>query len=470
MSPIETVRSLIRRTPRRYELEFLPAALEIVETPPSPAGRGVAMTVCAAAALALGWSFWSELDVVAVASGRIIPSERSKTVQPLEIGVVRAIHAREGWEVAAGDALVELDDTTEVAERERLRGELAAQRLDLARLEALAARDEAAFIPPSDADPGHVAANRGLLLGALAEQRSKIAGLERMEAQRRGERDTSVAAIERLESVLPILRERVEIKRYLSERETGSRMSWLELRQDLVDREHELAVQRKRLVEAEAALAAAGEECRRARGEFERTVYTDLVQTREKVASLAQEAIKAARRAEQRVLTAPVAGTVQQLKVATLGGVVTPAEALMVVVPSDNRVEVEATLSNKDVGFVERGQAVEVKVDTFNYTKYGLVRGTVLSVSRDTISENRAGDAADRSSSQAPANANGEPRDLVYSVRIGLSDARMIVDGKTVDLTPGMAVTAEIKTARRRVIDFLLDPLARYRHEGMRER
>jgi hemolysin D len=167
-------------------------------------------------------------------------------------------------------------------------------------------------------------------------------------------------------------------------------------------------------------------------------------------------------------------GTVQQIAIHTVGGVVTPAQQLMVIVPADSRLEIEAMVPNKDIGFVAAGQPAEIKVDTFNFTKYGLLHGQVLNVSQDAIVRDKAnaagaGTSASADTSPEAAGAKGG-QDLVYAARVSLDRTAMDVDGRMVNLAPGMAVTVEIKTGTRRVIEYLLSPLLRYKQEALRER
>jgi hemolysin D len=170
-------------------------------------------------------------------------------------------------------------------------------------------------------------------------------------------------------------------------------------------------------------------------------------------------------------LTAPVDGVVQQLAVHTVGGVVTPAQALAVVVPSDSHLEIEAMLSNRDIGFVHPGQKTEIKVDTFNFTRYGLLHGDVLNVSTDAITRDRPQSGSnDRTSGTAQGSSEPKGQELEYAARISLDRADMQVDDKLVKLGPGMAVTVEIKTGTRRIISYLLSPLAKYKQESLRER
>src|SRR6201987_4284787 len=138
------------------ELAFLPAALEIVETPPSPIGRAIGAGLIALFCASLAWSAWGTSDIVASAPGKVVSGGRSKVVQPFETGVVRAIRVQDGQSVKAGEVLIELDPTVNEAERDHLHDDLTAERLNIARLRAALASDEngvAGFIAPPDADP-----------------------------------------------------------------------------------------------------------------------------------------------------------------------------------------------------------------------------------------------------------------------------------------------------------------------------
>jgi len=168
-------------------------------------------------------------------------------------------------------------------------------------------------------------------------------------------------------------------------------------------------------------------------------------------------------------LTAPVDGTVQQLAIYTVGGVVTPAQQLMLIVPKGNSLEVEAFVQNKDIGFVNDNQKAEIKIETFPFTKYGTIHGTVLHVSNDAIQmESRQAQTNDNKISSA--DNRDKPSGLVYTARVQLNKSTMQVEGKTINLTPGMAVTVEIKTGKRRLIEYFLSPLLQYKDESLRER
>jgi hemolysin D len=205
--------------------------------------------------------------------------------------------------------------------------------------------------------------------------------------------------------------------------------------------------------------------------EYRRTLFDELAKAEQKAAALVQDVIKAQERTKLQLLVTPVDGVVQQLAVHTVGGVVTPAQSLAVVVPLDSHLEIETMVPNQEIGFISAGQEAEIKVDTFNFTRYGLLHGRVLSVSQDAIMrekpQDRSGDP-----SRSLDNGSSEPsgQELVYSARVSLDRIDMQIEDKRVKLAPGMAVTVEIKTGSRRILSYLISPLMRYKQEVMRER
>ncbi|MCW2285376.1 hemolysin D [Rhodoblastus acidophilus] len=463
----------LRKTaqPTAQDIAFLPAALEITETPPSPLGRAVGATIVAIFCFALIWATFGQVDIVATASGKLVPSGRTKLVQPLEAGVVSAIHVRDGQRVKANEILIELDPTTTGAELEHLRGDLLSAQLDVARLRAalnwLAQPDANPadfFTPPPGATPEQVETQRQFLTSETSEQAAKRAELMRQEGQKEAERATVDAQIARIEATIPVLQERVDVRKTLYDKALGSKLVYLTEYQDLIGMKHDAEVQRRRLREADSAIAALREVRGRTEAEYRHAVYADLAKAEQRAAGLAQDALKAERRAGLQKLAAPVDGVVQQLAAHTVGGVVSPAETLAVIVPDGDAVEIEATLGNRDVGFVHPGQNAEIKVETFNFTRYGLLRGVVAHVSQDAAPQAKPAEArpSQGGEKQAPA--------LDYVARIALDKAEMQIDGKPTPLRPGMAVTVEIRTGSRRIISYLLSPLEKAGQEALRER
>jgi membrane fusion protein, hemolysin D len=469
------INAMRRNSSRRAnELAFLPAALEIAETPPSPVGRAIGATIILLFCVAVSWAWAGTIDIVAATTGKIVPSGRTKVIQPFETGVVRSIRVQDGQAVKTGDVLIELDPTVNAAERDHLHNDLLAEQLNIARLHAaLAGADDptAAFHPPAGAGAALISAQRQLLLNQVTEHRARMASLARQQAQKEAEQSTIVATIHKLEATIPVIQQRVDIRKTLMDKELGSKLTYFEILQLLVEQQEDLGVRKSHLREAEAAAAAIRETRDQAEAEYRRMLSDELAKAEQKANGLAQDLIKAEQKTKLQLLISPVDGVVQQLTIHTVGGVVTPAQALLAVVPSDSRLEIEAMISNRDIGFVHAGQEAEIKIDTFSFTRYGLLHGTVLTISQDAVIRDRRQDRAD-DRALGTQNDTSEPKgqELNYSARISLDRTRMQIDDRVVDLSPGMAATVEIKTGSRTILSYLLSPLLRYRQEALHER
>jgi hemolysin D len=461
----------------RNEFEFLPAALEIVETPPSPLGRAVAASMTAFLVIAIAWACLGRIDVIATAQGKVVPTGRVKQVQPLETGMIAAINVKDGDRVREGDVLVAIDQTTSTAERDRILPELQHAQLDVARLTALTAGlsgdlRPVGFVQPSGVPSHEIARARANMVAQAEQQIAKVNGLNEQIAQRRAEVDGISATIEKIEAELPFLVETADIREKAMKIQYGNRIAHLEAQMRLTEQRHELVVQQRHALEAEAAERSLVAQLDQTRADYARGLSSDLADAEQKVAQLSNDVVKAERRLHDQILRAPIDGTVQQLAIHTVGGVVTPAQTLMVVVPAESKLEIEAMIANKDIGFVSEGNEAEIKVDTFNFTKYGLLHGEVLSVSHDAIVRDKPGADRGGDKSSVTDTTSSEPKnqELSFSTRVSLDRTQMEVDDKLVNLSPGMAVTVEIKTGSRSVLGYLLSPLVKYRQEGLRER
>jgi hemolysin D len=275
--------------------------------------------------------------------------------------------------------------------------------------------------------------------------------------------------VDKLEAVIPTIEERVNIRKALSE--YSNRLQYFEVLQQLTESQQERLVQKSHLKEARAAVAAIIDTRGQTKAEYRRTIFGELAEAERKAAGLAADLSKAEQRTKLQQLTAPVSGVVQQLSVHTVGGVVTPAQSLAVIVPNDSLLEIEAMVSNRDVGFVHAGDEVEIKVDTFDFTRYGLLHGRVLNISSDSIVRETPSDkSTDKPAGSPTASSEPKGQELTYAARISVDRNQMQVEDKMVNLSPGMAVTAEIKTGSRRIIGYLLSPLMKYKQESLRER
>lgn len=438
----------------RHEAQFLPAALALRDTPVHPAPRTALWLIMAFALIALLWAVFGRVDVVATAVGKIIPNDRTKVIQPVETAVVKTIHVRDGQQVQPGQVLIELDATTAAADSERLRSESLTARLEAGRAQALliALANGAApqLKPLAGADAARMLTEQSQAAGEYQEYQARRLQLEAEISRRRAELQATLDQVAKLEQTAPIARQRAQDYQRLVKENFISRHGYLEREQARIEQEQDLAASRSKVTEIRAALMEAQRQQNTLAAEIRSQLLDQLNLATQKAASLEQELVKAEQRNRLMTLTAPVAGTVQQLAVTTVGGVVTPAQPLMVIVPRENVLEVEAMLPNKDIGFVNAGQDAEIKIETFPYTKYGTLHGTITQVSSDAIQD--------------------EKRGLIYSTRVKLARDALRVENKTVRLTPGMAVTVEIKTGTRRVIEYFLSPLMQATSESIRER
>ncbi|MEB1527536.1 HlyD family type I secretion periplasmic adaptor subunit [Xanthomonas sp. WHRI 7945] len=435
------------------ERAFLPAHLELIETPVSPTLRWTMRIIVAFFCVALLWACLGKLDIVAVAPGRTVVDSRTKVIQPAETAVVRRILVRDGQQVKAGEALIELDATTTGAELAQVGETLTEARLASLRLTALATAIDSGtsphLAPAPDVPAGRFAAEQALASSQFEALQAKRHNLQAAIAQRRAELRTTRDAIEPMAESARISKARAEDYGRLVEGKYVGRHDYLLREQERIAAERDLATQRNRMQEIGSALSAAEEELRVLVADFRQQTLDQLREAEQKVAQGTPELAKAGRRDGLMTLRAPVDGTVQQLAVHTVGGVVTPAQELLAVVPQE-ALEVEATVLNKDIGFVRPGQPVTVKIESFPYTRYGYLTGKVVSVSHDAAQDEKLG--------------------LVFPARIRLDGSKLDIDGVVVSMSAGMTLSAEIKTGKRRVIDYLLSPLRQHGGEALRER
>jgi len=435
-------------------MQFLPAALELQETPVSPLPRVIMGLLVSFAIIALVWALVGRIDVVAVAHGKLVPNDRTKIIQPIDTAAVRTIRVTDGQRVKAGDVLIELDSTQTHADAARLANELLSARLQAARARALLAalRDNRAAVlePLAKVPAARLVEAQRLLDGQYDEFRARLAAIISEVTRREAELRSTREAVRKLELTLPIARQRALDYQDLVARNFVSRHGYLDKEQARIELEADLATGRSRIEELLSTVQAGHDQRAGLIAETRRIALDSLADGEQKATAWTQEVIKAESRSKLMTLTAPVDGIVQQLAVHTIGGVVTPAQPLMMLVPDDNPVEVEAYIENRDIGFVKPGHTAVVKIETFPFTKYGTINARVVSVASDAIQD--------------------EKRGLVFSARVALDQSALQVDQRTVKLSPGMAVTVEVKLAQRRVIEYFLAPFIQYRNESLRER
>jgi len=454
------------------KLQFLPAALEIQAAPPAKWSRSLLWAIITLLVILISWASWAEIDIIATAQGKIVPSGQVKVIQPLETGVVKSIFVKEGQHVKAGDKLIALDNTGSQADADRLKNEWLGYTEDLARQRAFLARLDTNKSAHLDNTTNSSLLNNTLPMVALnktsqlptnqrllfesvwQEYQSKLNSFTSEITKLTAEKKSIKIDVARLEKTLPLVIEREQSYLTLLKTSAVSRNQYLELKQQRIDQEESLNLQHANVEQINASIISAKQNLNAYLAETRRNTLQEINQLQRQSDSINQELTKASRLTDLRILTAPVNGIVEELVIATIGGVVTPAQELLRIVPvgeqGNQQLEVDAGLLNKDIGFVYTGQIAEIKIDSFPFTKYGVIDGEVTDISADAIEHEQMG--------------------LLFPLKASLATDEIYVDGKLVKLKPGMSVTVEIKTGTRRLMEFLLAPLLRGVSEGARER
>jgi hemolysin D len=437
----------------RHELQFLPAQLELVETPVHPAPQWAMRTVVALVAVVVAIAAFGRLDIVATAKGKLAPDVHVKMIQPAITGVVRRIAVHDGERVVPGQLLMELDTTQAVADVHKARTAKIDAALAMARAKTLLSAQQSGADPIVPAVPGaspeEQTQSQHFAEGQHREYEDKLLSAKSEGLKRQAELDSTRQQIAKLEATAPLARQQADNYRGLVAQKYVADNDYLDKERTALEQEHELAAQQAHAKELIAGIAEQRADIGSITSQFRREQLDAYDKAQQQWAQNQDDQTKADTRQKLLSLTAPVAGTVQQLAVHTLGGVVTTAQALMEIVPDDT-VEVEANVENKDIGFVDAGQTAIVKIEAFPYTRYGYLTGQVISVSNDATQDRKLG--------------------LIFPTRVRLASNQIHVENKWVNLTPGMEVTVEINTGKRSVLGYFLGPLVRTVQESMRER
>ena len=431
---------------KAHEAEFLPAALALQSSPVSPAGRWVARLLMGLLLTVLLWSLLGKMDIIVNGQGKIIASGYTKTIASVEVAKVVSLHVEEGQSVKAGDLLIELDARGPDSEQNKAQGDRQLALLQMERskalLQSLSSNQEPKLAPLDDIDPSHFQ-NEAKHLQDL--WRDYIAKRNRIASQ-----------IKRFGDALPLATRRAKDYEELAKEHDVSEHAYLEKEQARIDLLGQLE-------DAKTQLASLSAETRK-------TAQDDLYQATRIWSGAVQDMNKASAHSEQLRIVSPVDGVVQQLTVHTVGGVVPAAQALMLIVPSQHTVELEAYVENKDIGFMQEGQSAQVKIDAYEYTKYGTISAIVTHVSRDAVdfSGNGTGQLAGKDVDSKKD--GGRNKGLMYAVKVTLQKPTILVDGKELPISPGMSGSVEIKTGERRIIEYVLSPLITHTHESLHER
>jgi hemolysin D len=460
--------------------EFLPAALELLETPPSPVVVSFIWSICLVFVAALAWSWFGRLDIQAVASGKIQPQGESKVVQPVELGKVVAILVKNGSLVKQGDVLLELDPTETAAESQALARDVesADAEADRRRTAIETARSRPRTAAPIRFKPTASESVREREQGVLAADLVKLsAGEDTLKSQLSQTLATKrrlTESIAERQTLIALDKELVDMRELLSAKGNGSRALVIEASQryetDLVTQ----ATDQGQLRETEDSAEGIERKLAELDAQFIAEQTEKLVDVERKRDHTAQDLVKALSKNARAELKAPIDGEVQQLAATTVGQVVAGGQTLMTIVPLDAPLEIDAMILNKDIGFVRAGQQAVIKIEAFPFTRYGMIEGSVTRISPDAVDMRSAPNLSEAAATvkpqgASPGSASSQP-ELGFPATISLPRRSIEVDGRQVDLTPGMAVTVEIKTGSRRAIDYVLSPLSEIVSQSAHER
>lgn len=477
--------------------EFLPAALEIQETPPAPLPMAIMGTICAFALAAILWSFLGRLDVHAVAQGKVVSSQSTKIIQPLEPGRVAAIRVENGSRVKAGDLLIELDASEALADERTSADRLDSSLAEIARRRfstevvraaqgRVARADAAATIDTLFTDVGPIPFDAAIpedarrretavLAAELGRLADALAAIDKQVVQKQATRSRLEMATANDRRLIDTVLGRVDTRQQAIDMKVGTKINLYDAQESLDRAQASLAADQGQLIETDASIV-------QLHAEKQKVLSQSIAEDENHIADAARKADEARQMlAKARVhldrtrLVAPIDGVVQKMAVTTIGQVVTTGQQLLVVTPDQGPLLIDALVSNLDVGFVEVGQDVVVKVDAFPFTRYGTLRGEVVKIATEAVDEAEAkrtlaNATAAAAGAAAVGAAPGVPQSFVFPVTVALKDTTIRIDEKTMPLTPGMTVVIDIKTSSRRVIDYVFSPIAKVSSEALRER
>ncbi len=463
----------------QVDREFLPAALELLETPPSPVRMWLLLSLCAMVATAVLWAFIGRIDIIAVAQGKIQSVGRVKFVQPIEAGKVRSLLARNGQHVTEGDAVVKLDDSEAAAEEAGLAATVASFRAEAIRRKAsIEGAKSRVFAPAAPAWPDGVPVNirereERVLRGDLQQLATTLASFQAQRRQKEAESARLTASIASQEKLLTIEGERVELRSTLEQQKLGSKLNRLDAEEALQQQRTTLTQQKGQLAEAAAAIEVLTQDAAKTADTFIADNSQKLAEAERQLEDNVQRLAKARSRTEHMVLRAPVSGVVQGLTIISSGQVVMAGDEVMRIVPEiGGGYEIECFLPNKDIGFVSEGQDAIVKIESYPFTRYGVLNARVSRIGIDAIPEP---EAAQREADPAKAPKStflggAERTQNLYFPVILTPEQQNVGHDTSLPISNGMGVTVEIKTGDRRIIDYLFSPLVEVGARALKER
>lgn len=446
---------------RSDALEFAPGLLSIQDSPPAKLPRIVLFTTAALFAILLAWAIFGKLDIVASAEGRLVPQSYVKIVQPAEGGIIQEITVRDGQAVEAGQVLIRMDAKLTESDARTLKNELALKSLQVRRIDAeLSGRPMTAR---TDDRPSIYAqvnaqyrAHRQSYLDALAEESSAL-------EKARHDLHAAKEVLTKIKQVLPSYRKSADAYQKLKTEGFVSVMAAEEKHRDRIEKEQDLLAQESTTASLLASIAASEKRLAQITSSYRSELQNERIETEAQLSKLREDSQKLSHKANLLELKASQAGIVKDLATHTRGTVVSPGAVLMNIVPKNDPLEMETLINNQDVAFVHMGQRVKIKLAAYPFQKYGMIDGSVIHVGPDTSEgTNALPKPGQDKAQQLPG--------LRYKALVALDTQYLNVDGKQMQLTPGMEAVAEIQQGQRTVMEYLLSPVRKAWHEAARER
>jgi membrane fusion protein, adhesin transport system len=440
-----------RRRPKRGDPEFAigRAAAEL------HAPRGFAhlllFVIVAFFVIFFAWASWAELEEVTRGDGKVIPSSQVQVVQNLEGGIVAGIPVREGAIVEQGDVMVRINNVRAASELRESRQRYLALQGALSRLRAEVDDVPVAFAPEIMTDAPGVAQSEGALYRARQEAlQSELEVLRSQAAQREQELTELATRLGQLERSHALALEELEITRPLAANRVVSRVQLLRLEREVNDLAGELEATRLALPRVEAALREATRRIDERQLGFRAEAQRELTAVQAEAAALQEVITAEADMVSRTEVRSPVRGTVKQLFVNTVGGVIQPGADLVEIVPLEDNLLVEAKVRPADIAFLRPGQPAVVKVTAYDFAIYGGLDAVVEDISADTITDERG--------------------ESFYRVRVRTHESALHEAGEPLPIIPGMTTQVDILTGEKTVLDYLLKPILRAKERALRER
>lgn len=446
-----------RAASRKVAAPYQAGIRSVTNAPLPQASRWLLGTLILLVFAILVWASVGRLDVTATAQGMTVVSSRVKPVQAPDQTVVGEILVESGDRVTAGQPVIRMRADSVKADVRNYVGQLSRTRAAAARVDALL---RAETIEADGASPRmHVPPDVSISIVKQAQRymqsqwrayQDRLSELRHDRTNQGARIETIEASVASIDAVLPYLEGRVERLERLVRDQAASRQKLDDARRELVTKQEERRVEQRRLVEARSKLAGVGQRIRGLRSQFREQKSSELAELGSRIARLQQKLAKARSKLESLTLRAPIAGVVQDVAVHSSGAVTRPADILMRIVPEGQALEVEAKILNRDIGFASEGQKVDVKFQAFDFTRYGAVQGVIHEISLASTDDEKLG--------------------RVYNALIELEKNHILANGEQRSLRPGLMATIDIDMGSRRVIEYFLEPILRYRDQALNER